>query len=172
MALTSSLAFTGSSKKHNKCQKKTYKEALTGAAWENGNLTESEFPSFIPAGIEENKIKWSPTLTSTKSNQEKSAENKFESNRRNVERSGATEWEGRSVRNHHRPRGGPAALQRNFQARSQFSNSVRFSVQCPSWRKRRSSYESEKARPFVSEHRKQTPVVSVVKTSASSARRR
>ena len=62
--------------KVNKCHKKTYKEALTGKIShksQSANLDESDFPSFIPSGLAEEKIVWPSKVT----NQENKLQNKI-----------------------------------------------------------------------------------------------
>ena len=57
--------------KVNKCHKKTYKEALTGKIShisQTASLDESDFPSFIPAGIEGKKLVWPLNVSNPDSN--------------------------------------------------------------------------------------------------------
>ena len=86
--MPTSVTTPSSREKVNKCHKKTYKEALTGKIShisQTAKLDESDFPSFIPAGIEEKKIEWPSNVT----NQEKNLQTKLEQENRTEKRNGA-----------------------------------------------------------------------------------
>ena len=128
---------SSSREKVNKCHKKTYKEALTGRvshiSQTTANLDESEFPSFIPSGIEEKKIEWP---SSKVTNQDEKSQHKLEPEKGAEKRIGASSGASSGANGARRPAWPGCGQARSPQrargtARARFASSV--------WRPRRGS---------------------------------